>query len=273
VKHDQHTEFWRRYDAQCRAPIERACRAASRTLTDSTMDVDDMIAWTDTKVWRMLERDAYPTFHDDPSVDLAIERLTTHAPTLARWAYLALCRGHFRRINARAEYLGAMSRSERLSMVSAVDTKLQKREALDETLSALRDSLNPTERQKLAASWSDPAQRRRIALVLGATRREDDRMMTKTTGGAVKENTVEQMRSRARKRAREVIAKTRTLPAILAVGAVLGVLGLTPTHAIAGEQSGGRGGASATAPMDDPSGATPIAPPAAKAGDGEQTGR
>lgn len=261
MRPSDHSEFWRRYDAECRAPIEGACRAASRTLTDSTMDIDDMIAWIDTKVWRMLERDAYPTFHDDPSVDASIERLTTHATTLARWAYLALCRKHFRRIHARREYLGAMSRSERLAMVSAVDSKIQSRESMDRAISALREQLNPTERQKLAASWGDAAERRRVALVLGATRREDDRMMTKTTGGGMKDNTVEQMRSRARKRAREVLQQARKFPSILIIGASLAALAAAPSPTIAGEQSGGRGGAStATPPIDS-------------IDSGEQTGR
>ena len=264
MKPTDHPEFWRRYGSEVRPAIERACRAASRTLTDSTMDIDDMTAWADTKVWRMLERDGSPTFHDDPSVDDAIERLTTHAPTLARWAYMALCRRHFRRINRRAEYVGAMTRTERLSMVSAVDTTIEHREALDDAIASLRDNLTSTERQKLAASWSDAGERRRVALVLGATRREDDRMMTKTTGGGIERNTVEQMRSRAKKRAREVLDQSRKLPVLLALGAAAALLALSPTPAIAGEQSGGRQGAS----FDTPLGLSDL-----HAGGGEQTGR
>ena len=92
--HD-HNQFWDLYEQQARQPIERACRHQSRIKTDSSMDIDDMIAWIDTRVWTMLEKSAYPTFHDDPTPEEAIDRLIRHAPTLARWAYLALCRSHF----------------------------------------------------------------------------------------------------------------------------------------------------------------------------------
>ncbi len=242
MKPIDHDQFWMLYEQHARQPLERACRSASRRRTDSSMDVDDMIAWIDTRIWRMLERDAYPTFHDDPTPEQAIERIVSHSSTLARWSYLALCRSHFRKAQQRAEYLGGMSRAERLAMVSATDTKIEKREELDAALGSLRKSLSNNEKQKMAASYIDKEDRHRVALVLGAIRREDDRAITQTLAGVVKENTVQQMRSRARKRAMEILSAAAKIPMI----GLIAVLGLTisvsTTPAQAGEQSGGRKG-------------------------------
>ncbi|MEX0876064.1 MAG: hypothetical protein WD114_01275 [Phycisphaerales bacterium] len=237
-----HDQFWQLYDQDARAIIERACRHASRVKTDSTMDTDDMIAWVDTRVWTMLEKDAYPTFHDDPTPEQAIERLVRHAPTLARWAYLALCRSHFRRLENRTNYMGGMSRAERLSMASSVDTKIEKREELDKAIASLRSTLNPGEKQKLAASWIDKEDRSRVALVLGATRREDDSMITKVNGEAINENTVQQMRSRARRRAVEILRDAGRAPVLLLVCSAMLTLGLGSSVAEGGEQTGGRKG-------------------------------
>jgi len=243
-----HDRFWQLYDQHARLPIERACRSASRIKTDSTMDIDDMIAWVDTRVWTMLEKDAYPTFHDDPTAEQAIERLIKHAPTLARWAYLALCRSHFRRLEQRAGFMSGMSRAERLSMASAVDCKIEKREELDNAISALRQSLNSNEKQKLAASVSEKEDRSRVALVLGATRREDDAMIRKVNAETINTNTVQQMRSRARRRAQEVLDAARRTPLWLIVGAMILTVGLSANVADAGEQTGGRKG-TMTAPQ------------------------
>lgn len=245
-----HDRFWQLYEQQARLPIERACRSASRTKTDSTMDIADMIAWVDTRVWTMLEKDAYPTFHDDPTPEQAIERLIKHAPTLARWAYLALCRSHFRRLEQRSGFMSGMSRAERLSMASAVDSKIEKREELDNAISALRKSLSSNEKQKLAASVSEKEDRSRVALILGATRREDDAMIRKVNAETIHTNTVQQMRSRARRRAQEVLDATRRTPLWLLAGVMILTIGLSGSIAEAGEQSGGRKG-SMTAPQFD----------------------
>jgi hypothetical protein len=53
----QQGEFWRLYEQRGRQPIESACRRASRSLSDSTMDVFDMVAWCDDRVWRMLRHE------------------------------------------------------------------------------------------------------------------------------------------------------------------------------------------------------------------------
>ncbi|MHA7813138.1 MAG: hypothetical protein ACX94C_07090 [Phycisphaerales bacterium] len=242
MNRSDHDHFWDLYEHQAREPIARACRHQSRVKTDSTMDIDDMIAWIDTRVWTMLEKDAYPTFHDDPSSEEAIERLIKHAPTLARWAYLALCRSHFRRLERRDGFMNGMSRAERLSMASAVDSKIERREELDNAIGALRKALNPTEKQRLAASVQEKEDRNRVALVLGATRREDDAMIRKVNAENINTNTVQQMRSRARKRAQEVLDAARKAPLWVMVGAMIVTASLGTTVAEAGEQSGGRRG-------------------------------
>lgn len=246
MRSQDHDQFWQLYERKARQPIERACLHASRTKTDSTMDIADMIAWVDTRVWTMLEKSAWPTFHDDPSPEQAIDRIIKHAPTLARWAYLGLCRSHFRRLENRANYTGGMSRAQRLSMASSVDTKIEKREELDSAIASLRKSLTANDKQKLAASWIDKEDRSRVALVIGATRTEDDRLITKVSGEAMNENAVQQMRSRARKRAQEVLNSARKLPVVLIAGVMLLTVGLAPSTAKAGEQSGGRKGMTAS---------------------------
>jgi len=248
----EYDQFWDLYERRARQPIERACLHTSRVKTDSTMDIADMIAWIDTRVWTMLEKSAWPTFHDDPSPEQAIDRLVKHAPTLARWAYLGLCRSHFRRLENRANYTGGMSRAQRLSMASAVDTKIEKREELDSAIASLRKSLSANEKQKLAASWIDQEDRSRVALVLGATRDEDDRLITKVSGNAMNENAVQQMRSRARKRAQEVLNAAQKLPIILLGCLALLTLSMGSSNAQAGEQTGGRKGmSSVVAPQID----------------------
>ncbi|HCT46433.1 MAG: hypothetical protein CMJ35_08190 [Phycisphaerae bacterium] len=247
MKTTDHDRFWQLYNQQARMPIERACRHASRVKTDSTMDIDDMIAWVDTRVWTMLEKDAYPTFHDDPTPEQAIERIVKHAPTLARWSYLALCRSHFRRLEQRNGFMTGMSRAERLSMASAVDSKIEKREELDNAISSLRKSLNANEKQRLAASVQEKEDRTRVALVLGATRREDDLMIRKVNAETLNTNTVQQMRSRARKRAQEILDAASKAPLWLLATAMILTISLGSSVVEAGEQSGGRKG-SMTAP-------------------------
>lgn len=242
MKRSEHDHFWDLYEQRARQPIERACTAQSRVKTDSSMDVSDMIAWVDSRVWKMLEQEAAPTFHDDPTPEEAVERLVRHASTLARWAYLALCRTHFRRLERRNAFLSGMSRAERLSMASAVDTKIERREELDGAINALRNTLNANEKQRLAASLQDKSERNRAALVLGATRREDDAMIRQVNAETINTNTVQQMRSRARKRAQEVIDAAQRAPLWIVAAALITVSTLGSGVTEAGEQSGGRKG-------------------------------
>ncbi len=237
----QHDTFWRLYEREARPAIDAACRSAARRMSDSTMDPADLIAWVDTRVWTMLEKNAYPTFHDDPAPEQAIERIVDNASTLARWAYLGLCRGHWRRAESEQAYLGGMSRAERLASVSMVGNGFEKAERIETDLEKVRASLSDALKAKLAASWPEKDERRRVAQALGATRPEDDALIQATTTGEVKENTVQQMRSRTRKRLAELFKNSAPLIAVVA----LLTLGLASGEAVADEQSGGRGGMSA----------------------------
>ena len=129
-------------------------------------------------------------------------------------------------------------------MASAVDSKIERREELDEAIGALRKALNPNEKQRLAASVQEKEDRNRVALVLGATRREDDAMIRKVNAENINTNTVQQMRSRARKRAQEILDAARRAPLWLMVGAMIITTALSTGIAEAGEQSGGRKGMS-----------------------------
>ncbi len=240
--HD-HDRFWQRYDREVRPAVERACRQVSRLHAENTMEPGDMASWVHTRVWRMLEKQAFPTFHDNPSPDLAIERLVNHAPTLARWSYMALARKHWRQMEREAP--SELARVEHLSVTRRADAEIEHREQIDDALAKVRAALPDTVRQKLAASMQDKADRRRAALALGATRREDDRLINQVDAGLIKENTVQQMRSRARRHAADALGASIRLPLLLLVA---GVLIVTATPAEAGEQSGGRRGGKAMTP-------------------------
>lgn len=260
---NRHDEFWRLYELKARGPIEAACRRASAKLSDSTMDPADLIAWVDTRVWRMLERGAWPTFHDDPSPEAAVDRIVENAGTLARWAYLGLNRKHWRRAEREQRYLGGMSRAERLAAVSTVGNGFEKGEAIQAGLAKVRASLSDSMKAKIAASWPEKDERRRVAEALGATRPEDDELIRRTTEGEIKENTVQQMRSRARKRLSELFQSAAPM---LVIGAVILAIGVAAAPSHAGEQSGGRKGGNRSADL------VAVMPGDAVAADGEQSG-
>lgn len=238
----QQDEFWRLYELHARSVLERACVRASRSLSESTMDVFDMLAWIDDRVWRMLRHDQAPTFHDEPSPQEAVDRIVNNARTLARWSYLALSRKHWRRLEKRQDFVAAMSRTERLAVVEAQEVPLEKSEELKQKLEKIRGSVSQNVRSRAAASWHDLAERHRVAMALGATEAEDTDLIEKTMSGEIKTNTVEQMRSRALRRLREVAAEASKATASLAIVGLLVVGLLTTGKAHAGEQSGGRGG-------------------------------
>lgn len=259
-----HDEFWRLYETKARRPIETACRRAAAKLSDGTMDPADLIAWVDTRVWRMLERGAWPTFHDDPSPEAAVDRIVDNAATLARWAYLGLSRKHWRRTEREHQYLGGMSRAERLAAVSTVGNGFEKGEAIKADLAKVRASLSDSLKAKLAASWPEKDERRRVAEALGATRPEDEELIRRTTEGDIKENTVQQMRSRARKRLSELF---HTAAPALLIGAILLAIGAASAPAFAGEQAGGRKGGNMS-----PQASSALLPADLLAADGEQSG-
>ena len=237
-------EFWRLYEQRARQAIENACLRASRSLSENTMDVFDMVAWCDDRVWRMMRHDQAPTFHDDPSPEQAIDRIVNNARTLARWAYLALSRQHWRRMQRTRDVVAALSRTERLASTKAADVDLEKREEIQAKLASVRDAVSDKVRRRAAASWKDISERQRIAEALGTTDDQGQAMLDKTMNGEVKTNTIEQMRSRALRKMRTVMAESaNAAKALLIVGVAVLALGAT-SQAFAGEQSGGRRGGS-----------------------------
>lgn len=235
----EQSRFWGEYDAKVRPLVERACRAASRSLSDGTMDADDMASWVHQRVWTMLEASAYPTFHDDPSVEVAVERLRANVRTLARWAYLSMMRKHWRRTARQATLKASLSRAERLAMVTRYDPEPDREAEIRARLEAVKNSVSDRLRAKLAASWPERSERERIAMALGATSQADDALIRKTSSGDMKENTVQQMRSRAQRQVRSILSGLRRSAGVLLAAIV--VLGFT-SEARAGEQSGGRKG-------------------------------
>jgi len=239
--------FWTLYEQRARGPIERACEQTSRRLSGGCIDVDDMVSWIDTKVWRLMSQGAWPVFHEDPSAEEAVERVVAHVRTLSRWSYLALARSHFRRLQRQAEY-AEVDRVERLAAVRAEPAAFERREDVRARLDALRSELGADLRAKIAASWIEPAERKRVAAAIDATRTEDDELIDRTLSGDVRRNTVEQMRSRTLRKSRELLAGSKKLLAVLMV---VGAFALSGGDALAGEgeQTGGRGGKQGATPQ------------------------
>jgi hypothetical protein len=239
--------FWRLYEERARQPIERACRGASRRLGDGLMDIDDMVSWVDQRVWRMQSKQAWPIFHDEPSEREAVERVLGHVLTLSRWAYLALMRQHWRRMEREGRVAGELTRTEKLAMTRAEPEAFEKHEETAAKLDELRSKLDEKLRVKLAASWAQPEERKRIAMALGVTSDEDDALIDEVTFGDVKRNTVEQMRSRSLRRSREVMRASKKALMIAAFIGALFAFG-ADARANGGEQTGGRGGKAISAP-------------------------
>lgn len=245
--------FWRLYEQQARTPVERACRGASRRLGDGSMDVDDMVSWIDQRVWRMQSKSAWPVFHEDPTAEEAVERVLGHVNTLARWSYLALMRQHWRRLEREGRVAGELTRTEKLALARAAPGAFERHEEAAARLAEIRAKLDSKLKARLAASWAEPEERKRIAMALGATGEEDDKLIDEVTFGGIKRNTVEQMRSRSLRRSREVMNASKKL-LVLAVAAVALFLGAGEARASSGEQTGGRGGKAMVGPLGPPAG-------------------
>jgi hypothetical protein len=223
--------------------IERACRAFARSLTDNAMSSDDMAAWVDDRVWKMFRAGAWPVFHDHPSPEAAAERITQKSRLLARWAHLALSRSTWRRKAREARFAASMSREERLASVSAPPEDLERFEELKIDLDRIRQEVSERTRRNAAASWHDPADRQRIALALGATSKEDDRAIEQAGAGAIKPNTLDQMRSRSRKEIRAMLINRRNTALLLIISAAMCLFASGARAQVkADERTGGRDG-------------------------------
>ena len=239
--HDQ-DRFWQLYEKRARGPITAACRSASRRLTGGTMDSDDMVAWVDQRVWRLLEKGAPPLFDREQTPEQVVERIVNSANLLARWAYMAMSRKHFRRAERQRAYMNSMSRAERLSMVSDAGGAFEASEQIKDELAQIAKSLGTKTSAQLASSWPEKSERARIAMALGATDEESEKLIDRTTSGEMKENTVQQMRSRTRRRVAEIVSEARKHATLIMAIAGLSVFTLASSPAKGGEQSGGRRG-------------------------------
>ena len=239
--------FWNLYYGGANAEVERACRSASRGLTGNTMCVEDMVEWVEDRLMRMEREQGWPVFEGAPTPEEAVERVTSGAKLFARWAYMALSRRHWRRQASIASSEAAMQRAATLSAVQQGDIKIELDESLRNDLAALREGVDHTTLARLAATWPEKREAKRVAVALGVVRKDDERLIEDVLEGNIKANTVDQMRSRARTKARAVMSgKIDSLRGVFgvamraaapAIAVALTLLGAQP--AFAGEQTGG----------------------------------
>lgn len=235
--------FWGLYSRGGREALERACRSASRALTDNTLPAEDLVAWAEDRLMRMLDESGWPIFHDDPTPETADQRVTASAKLLARWAYLALARKHWRRRNAEGH---AISRAESIAAASRTAT-FETSEQIDADLETIRRAIDEKTRTRMAAAWLEKGEAHRIALALGATSEEADALVDKAIRGEIKRNTIDQMRSRSRATIREILAGRIAVTLIVAFTMFFLSSGAS---AFGGEQTGGgRGGGGASASL------------------------
>lgn len=232
--------FWELYNRNGREAIERSCRGASRVLTDNTLPAEDLVAWAEDRLIRMLAEGGWPIFHDDPTPETADRRVTASAKLLARWAYLALARKHWRRRNAEGH---ALSRAESIAAASRT-SHFETTEQIDADLETIRRAIDEKTRTRLAAAWLEKGEAHRIALALGATSEEADALVDKAVRGEIRRNTIDQMRSRSRATIRDILAGRITAVLVVAFTMVF----LSPgASAFGGEQTGGGRGGGASA--------------------------
>lgn len=236
--------FWPLYAKVSQPVIERACRGFSRALTDNAMSSEDMAAWVDDRVWKMLRQGKWPVFHDHPTPADAAQRVADKARLLARWAYVALSRQTFRRKAREANHLREMGRVERLATVSRTDAAPEQMEEVNNALDMLRKSISDKTRLQVAASWHDAEERRHVAMELGVEGDDAEAMLQRVEDGAMKTNTLDQMRSRSRREIRGILGGmgSNGLGMLVLVIGVLAVIFGSAAPAVAGEQTGGRPG-------------------------------
>ncbi len=241
---DECASFWRQYGERAQPAIERACRALSRVKTDHGMAPEDMMAWSDDRVWALSRKSGWPFFHDAPTPSDAADRVARSAKTLARWAYLGLCRAHWRRTTRDQAIAGEVTRVERLAITRSSSPAIEQNEEVSQRLEAIRARVSGKVLARLSASWPEEGDRRRVAVALGATTPEDESLMQQVEDRDVTRNTVDQMRSRSRRDVRAAMASvTRPASAVIAIiAAVFLVASPVSGAGKGGEQSGGRGG-------------------------------
>lgn len=235
--------FWPLYAQVAMPAIERACRGAARSLTDNAMSAEDMQAWVDDRMMRMLREGKWPVFHDHPTPADAAQRVADKARLLARWAYIALSRKTFRTKARQAAHLRDMSRTERLASVSRTDAPMEQLEEVNSSLDRLRKSISAKTRLQVAASWPEADERRRVMMELGVSGEDAEAMMQRVEDGEVKANTLDQMRSRSRREIRGIMGNlSGGMGLLMLIVTTMVVLFSSVAPAMAGEQTGGRPG-------------------------------
>ncbi|GAB5495581.1 MAG: hypothetical protein Phyf2KO_06610 [Phycisphaerales bacterium] len=239
------SEFWERYDQDCRPRIEEACRRHLARMRCTSVDHHDMVSWAACRVWKMIDERPNELITDQLSAQESAQRITNASAMLARWAYLALVRKSTR--IAEKERACDMERIRDLATSRSSTPAIEKSENTRAAIDSLRTRLSADLRGKLAASWKDAGDRERVANALDANREEDVKLRESVAEGDMKVNTVEKMRSRSLHRSRDIMKSLRRNFAALLLG--LSVAMFTASNAFAssgggdddgGEQTGGR---------------------------------
>lgn len=251
IAREEHNAFWDLYARLCQPMLEAACRRVVATRTDGGMPVEDLVAWVDDRVWRMVESGGEPLLRGCQTPESAASTIASHADLLARWAYLALCRSYWRRSEASRRHTRELSRAQSLAMVSRAGAgdgnNGVHREDLATIIKQIRESTDQRTRARIAASWEDRSESKRIAQVLGVGG-DEELIVEDAAAGKIKANTIDQMRRRSRTKVREALASVRK-GAVVLVG--VAVIAIASSDAVAGEQTGGRGSRScAPTPVD-----------------------
>lgn len=244
---DFESEFWERYDRECRSRIEEACQRHLARMRCTSVDLHDMVSWASCRVWKMIEERPNELITDQISAEESAQRISNASAMLARWAYLALVRKGTR--IAEKERACDMERIRDLATSRSSTPAIEKSENTRAAIESLRTKLNADLRGKLAASWKDARDRERVADALDANREEDVKLRESIAEGEMKVNTVEKMRSRSLHRSRDIMKSLRRNIATLLLG--LSVAMFTASNAFAagggdddgGEQTGGRSAA------------------------------
>ena len=236
-------EFWEAFDRDARPALERACATHLRR-TGGAVDLDDMISWASCRVWKLVRERPNAIVAESATPSEAVRSIVSAAPLLARWAYLAHIR-RSARISVRERNAEDIEAVRALSAARAEPAAFEQREDIRAGLDSIRQRAGADLRAKLAASWRDPADRARIGTALGAQREQDQDLRDRVARGDIKENTVQQMRSRSLRAVRALFDDTQRLLSIVVV-AGLDAISLSAANAKAdndddgGEQTGGR---------------------------------
>lgn len=246
--------FWSLYEPRVRRAIERAC-AAHRQRSGAVVDLDDMVSWAGCRVWKLVQDRPNAILAEGLTPEQAAAKVERAASLLARWAYLAHVRQGCRRLG-REQATDDLDAVQRLSVVRASPGAFEQNEAVREGLDAIRRRASTTVRGRLAATWPDADERRRLGAALDAERPEDHELRESITEGSLKENTVQQIRSRSLRAARALFTDAGgrlpgLLPGLLLAAALFATSAgnAKANDDDGGEQTGGKASVPAAAAL------------------------